>query len=84
MTTTILHGDWTAKLRELPTGHFRCCITSPPYLWQRHYLGEDHPDTAMEVGREPSIREYVDTLVTGFREVRRVLADDGTWRSTGR
>lgn len=82
--TTILHGDWLARLREQPERRFRTCVTSPPYLWQRRYLPEDHPDTHLEVGREATIESYVLRLVEGMREVRRVLADDGTlWLNIG-
>lgn len=84
MSTTVLHGDWLVRLRELETGRFRCCVTSPPYLWQRKYLPAGHAAEAQEVGREPTIPEYVAALVAGFREVRRVLTDDGTlWLNLG-
>jgi DNA modification methylase len=80
----VLHGDCRTVLPTLAAGRFRCAVTSPPYLWQRKYLPEDHADAAMEIGREPSIPEYVGGLVGVFREVRRVLADDGTlWINIG-
>jgi len=68
----ILHGDWIEQLRSLPNGIFHCCITSPPYWGQRNYgeLGQ--------LGLEKTPEEHIEKLVTGFREVRRVLRDDGS------
>jgi DNA modification methylase len=55
-----------------------CCITSPPYYHLRDY---NHPD---QIGLEPSLEEYVSTIVDVFREVRRVLKDEGTlWLNLG-
>lgn len=82
--TTILPGDCRAILPTLEAGAYQCCVTSPPYLWQRRYLPSGHGAEALEIGREQSIGEYVETLVAVFREVRRVLADDGTlWLNIG-
>lgn len=84
MSTTIVHGDWIQVLPTLRPCSFRTCITSPPYLWQRHYLPDEHEDAQLEVGREESIEGYVDVLVKGFRLVRRTLTDDGTlWLNLG-
>ncbi len=84
MTTEILRGDCRTQLASLESGRYRCCVTSPPYLWQRHYLPEDHRDVRLEVGRDATIVDYVTTLVAVFKEVRRVLSDDGTlWLNLG-
>ena len=57
---------------------FRCCVTSPPYWGLRDY-GEK-----CQIGREKTPREYVDALVAVFRQVRRVLTEDGTlWLNIG-
>lgn len=54
------------------------CVTSPPYFGLRDY------GVAGQIGLEPSPAEYVERLVEVFREVRRVLADDGTlWLNLG-
>jgi DNA modification methylase len=59
-------------------------VTSPPYWEQREYLPAEHPDKPLEIGHEPTPKDYVDALVRVFREVRRVLADDGTlWVNVG-
>jgi DNA modification methylase len=53
-------------------------VTSPPYLGLRDY------GIAGQIGLERSYEEYVAELVTVFREVRRVLADDGVvWCNLG-
>ena len=53
-------------------------MTSPPYYGKRNY---DHPQ---QIGLESNVVEFVDTLVDVFRDVRRVLRDDGTlWVNIG-
>lgn len=81
---TVLRGDCRERLPELPERRFRCCVTSPPYLWQRRYLPDDAPDAVREIGREPTIPEYVRGLVEVLRAVRERLTDDGTlWLNLG-
>lgn len=54
------------------------CITSPPYFGLRDYGHE------RQIGLEESPLEYVRQLVKVFRQVREVLADDGTlWLNLG-
>lgn len=84
MTIELLCGDARVALKTLRGGAFRCCVTSPPYWEQREYLAKDHPMKRHEIGHEPTPRAYVSALVKVFREVRRVLADDGTlWLNLG-
>lgn len=76
--TTLLHGDALTVLRTLPDGAARCCVTSPPYFGLRDYGVEG------QIGLEPTPDAYVARLVEVFREVRRVLRDDGTlWLNLG-
>lgn len=76
--TTIINGDSRRVLAELPANKFRCCVTSPPYWGLRDY------DIEGQVGAEITIDEYISDLVAIFREVRRVLTDDGTlWLNIG-
>lgn len=76
MTYTI--GNVLDVLPTLEAGRFRCCVTSPPYWGLRDY---GHPD---QLGLEATPAEYVERMVRVFREVRRVLADDGTlWLNLG-
>jgi hypothetical protein len=75
---TILVGDCRETLKTLPDQSVHCCITSPPYLGLRDY-GVDG-----QIGREFTPDEFVQTMVEVFREVRRVLRDDGTvWLNLG-
>ena len=74
----ILVGDVRESLRGLPDGSVRTVVTSPPYWGLRDY-GHDG-----QIGLEQTPDEYVREMVGVFREVRRVLADDGTlWLNLG-
>ena len=78
MTYTLLQGDWVDMLRTLPAQSVQCCITSPPYYGLRDY------GTEGQLGLEATPAAYVARMVEGFREVRRVLRDDGTlWLNLG-
>jgi DNA modification methylase len=77
-TWQILEGDCRASLAGLPAASVQTCVTSPPYFGLRDY-GHDG-----QIGLEPSPDEFVAALVEVFREVRRVLRDDGTvWLNLG-
>lgn len=59
-------------------------VTSPPYWGLRSYLSDGHPDKHREIGSEPTLREFIDTLVEVFDLAREMLADDGTlWLNMG-
>ena len=74
----ILCGDALEILRTLPDESVHCCVTSPPYWGLRDYGAEG------QIGLEPTPEEYVAKLVEVFREVRRVLRNDGTlWLNLG-
>jgi DNA modification methylase len=74
----ILTGDCLSILPTLPDHSVNCCVTSPPYFGLRDY-GHDG-----QIGLEPTPDEYVSKMVQVFREVRRVLRDDGTlWLNLG-
>ena len=78
MTATLHCGDSLTVLRSLPDGVARCCVTSPPYWGLRDY------GATGQYGLEPTPDAYVQRMVEVFREVRRVLADDGTlWLNLG-
>jgi len=80
----IIRGDVFAGLAEIPDGVVQAVVTSPPYWKLRSYLPEDHPDKHLELGNEDTPQEYVEHMVAVFREVRRVLRDDGTvWVNVG-
>jgi DNA modification methylase len=74
----ILLGDCRESLAGLPERSVQTCVTSPPYFGLRDY-GHDG-----QIGLEPTPDEFVAALVEVFREVRRVLRDDGTvWLNLG-
>jgi len=79
MSKATLHvGDAIDTLEALPAGHAQMCVCSPPYWGLRDY-GVDG-----QLGLEATPDEYVSRLVEVFREVRRVLAEDGTlWLNLG-
>ena len=70
----------TADARSLPLrdGCVQCVVTSPPYFGLRDY---GHP---AQLGLEATPDAYVAAIVAVFREVRRVLREDGTiWVNMG-
>jgi DNA modification methylase len=70
-------GD-ARDLSFLPDATVQCCITSPPYWGLRDY------GLADGIGLEKTPEEYVANIVQVFREVWRVLRDDGTlWMNLG-
>jgi len=72
----ILRAD--ARSIPLRDESVQCCITSPPYWGLRNY-GVDG-----QLGLEKTPEEYVANMVAVFREVRRVLKDDGVlWLNLG-
>ncbi len=78
MTVQIIIGDAREKLREMADCSVQCCVTSPPYYGLRDY-GVDG-----QMGLEETPNEFVAGMVGLFREVRRVLRDDGTlWLNLG-
>jgi len=75
---TILTGDCRDVLRTLPDCSVHCCVTSPPYWGLRDYGAPN------QIGAESRIEDYLSNLREVFREVLRVLADDGTlWLNIG-
>lgn len=75
---TIYHGDCRDVLEQFPESSVQVCVTSPPYWGLRDY-GVDG-----QLGLETTPEEYVRKMVSVFREVRRVLKDEGTaWINLG-
>ena len=72
-------GDCRETLKNLADQSVHTCITSPPYYGLRNYNDED-----LQLGIEDTPEQFVDNLVQVFREVKRVLRDDGTlWLNLG-
>lgn len=78
ITYDVLQGDCIEQMRTLSDKSINCCVTSPPYFGLRDY-GVDG-----QIGLEETPELYIAKMVNVFREVRRVLRDDGTlWVNIG-
>lgn len=65
-------------LKQLEPESVNCCVTSPPYYGLRDY------GVKGQIGLEPTPEEYISRMVDVFREVGRVLRNDGTlWLNIG-
>ena len=74
----ILIGDCRNLLREMAEKSVHTCVTSPPYFGLRDYGMDD------QIGLEQTPEAFVAEMVAVFREVKRVLRDDGTlWLNLG-
>jgi DNA modification methylase len=88
----IYHGHVLNELRSMEAKSVHCCVTSPPYWGLRNYdtpaqvWGDSEKSGAWfgSYGLEPTPELFVEHTVEVFREVRRVLRDDGTlWLNLG-
>jgi site-specific DNA-methyltransferase (cytosine-N4-specific) len=71
-------GDAHRTLRSLPAQICQTAVTSPPYWGLRDY------DCPGQIGSEETVDDYVAKLVLVFRELKRILRDDGTfWLNIG-
>ena len=78
MKSKILVGDTQKRMLEIDDCSIQCVVTSPPYWGLRDY-GNDG-----QIGLEQSPKEYVAKMVAVFRDVWRVLSDDGVlWLNLG-
>lgn len=74
----VINDDCIKALRALPDQSVNCCVTSPPYWGLRDY------GVNGQIGLEQAPEEWVCQLVDVFRQVKRVLRDDGTlWVNLG-
>ncbi len=74
----LLSGDAQEALTLLPDESVQTVLTSPPYWSLRDYEVED------QIGRNDSLNSYIESIVSTFEEVRRVLRADGTvWLNVG-
>ena len=79
MTVDIRVGDAREVLAGMEAGSVHMCLCSPPYWSLRAYLGGEGM-----IGLEPTWDEHLDNLLAVFRQVWRVLRDDGTlWLNYG-
>lgn len=78
MSVRIIIGDTREQMKLLPSNSVHCVVTSPPYWGLRDY-GVDG-----QIGLEGTPQQFIAEIVDLFREVRRVLRDDGTlWFNMG-
>ncbi|MCL5780076.1 MAG: site-specific DNA-methyltransferase [Firmicutes bacterium] len=76
--STIIHGNALEVLKLIPDNTIQCVVTSPPYWGLRDY------GIPNQIGAENNLADYINNLVSIFREVRRVLKKDGTlWLNIG-
>jgi DNA modification methylase len=74
----IIVADCVEGMQTLPDESVNTCVTSPPYYGLRDYGREG------QIGLEDTPDKFVERVVFVFREVRRVLRDDGTlWLNLG-
>ena len=79
MKIAIHKGDCIEQMQKMKEKSVDMCVTSPPYWGLRNYNDEEG-----QLGQEATPKEFVDNLVKVFREVRRVLKDEGTvWLNLG-
>lgn len=79
-------GDCRDVLRQMIRDgiQVQMCVTSPPYFRLRSYLPPGHPDKFREIGIETTPDSFIANLVDVFRDVHRLLADDGVlWVNIG-
>lgn len=78
LSAKLILGDVRETITHLDAESVQSCITSPPYWGLRDYGSEN------QIGQESTPEEYVESLVSLFREIRRVLRGDGTvWLNIG-
>jgi len=74
----IREGNCLDILPTMEACSVNCCVTSPPYFGLRDY-GNDE-----QIGMEETPEAFVESMVNVFREVKRVIADEGTlWLNLG-
>jgi DNA modification methylase len=74
----IIRGDCRDVLHTFADESVHCVVTSPPYWGLRDY------GVGGQIGLEPTLAEYIETMRGVFREVWRVLRKDGTlWLNMG-
>ena len=78
MKYTLMQGDVIEQLHNIPSKSVNTCVTSPPYYRLRNY------GIKGQIGLEETPEQYINKLVEVFREVKRVLRDDGIlWVNIG-
>lgn len=72
-----VQGDSLDVLRSISDNTVDCCVTSPPYWQKRQYENGG-------IGLEESPQEYINSLFSIIKEVKRVLKPSGSfWLNIG-
>lgn len=72
-----VQGDSLDVLRSISDNSVDCCVTSPPYWQKRQYENGG-------IGLEESPQEYINSLFSIIKEVKRVLKPSGSfWLNIG-
>jgi site-specific DNA-methyltransferase (adenine-specific) len=76
---TIIIGDCLTEMKKMEPNIVDCCVTSPPYFGLR-----DYGSLPNQIGQESQPKQYIEKMVEVFREVKRLLKDDGVlWLNIG-
>lgn len=70
----IICGDCLDILKNIPDNSINTIVTSPPYFGQRDYKNGDDKG----IGNEKDVKEYIDSLLSIFKECVRVIKNDGS------
>ncbi|MCY4655126.1 MAG: site-specific DNA-methyltransferase [Dehalococcoidia bacterium] len=74
----LIRGCADDALSRLPADSVQTVVTSPPYWSLRDY------DVDSQIGRDESLPEYIESIVSTFDQLRTVLRGDGTvWLNVG-
>lgn len=74
----VIEGDVHFALGRLPDESVQCIVTSPPYWGLRDY------GIAGQIGLEPTLAGFIQSLTSVFAEAKRVLRNDGIlWLNIG-
>ncbi len=77
-SSEIFVGDARRVLKRINSESVQCAVTSPPYWGLRDY------GIPGQIGAENEVNDYIANLREVFREVKRVLRNDGTlWLNIG-
>lgn len=68
----LVNGDAFELLPLIPSASIDLILTSPPYFQKR-----DYPSSSL--GNESNYQDYLDALMTLFKEVYRVLKPSGSF-----
>ena len=76
--SVLMCGCASEAMELLPARSIQTVVTSPPYWSLRDY------EVDRQIGRDDPLNHYLQSIVSMFEKLRRILADDGTvWLNMG-